>query len=364
MGAPETRVYTDKAAPRSARYTTYYARNAMGAPGTGASAGYSWRDWVGVEAVSDDTNGILGLTEGVAIGAADVDRLFGVGDFGAGQERLPQQGDNRTYADEDGATPGTQVELSGSFHGVPGRFTCAGTACTAERTNAGALTLAGDGAVWSFVPGTTNVSVAGAQEDADYLDFGYWSEWDADGGTGGSQAYTVEAFFRGKDPHTAVAAVEGTASYRGKAVGLYARQVYEGNTLLDDRTGRFTADVALTAYFGGGAVAADDQNSIGGTVSNFMDGGRPIDSGWSVTLNRIGGSTGGTGTFDTSAGTFTEGTTAGGAGGDTAGTWSGAFYGDDTAVNNVTPQPGSVAGEFTAGFHNGSAVGAFGARKQ
>ena len=354
-------IYTDKAAPKSARYTAYYARGATIAPATGASAGFSWRPWVGVEAVSDDTNGILGLTEGVAIGAADVDRLFGAGDFGAGQEKLPQEGDNRTYADEDDATVGVQVEIAGSFHGVAGRFTCNGTSCTAETTNAGALTLAGDGAVWSFVPSVTNVSVAGAQEDADYLDFGYWSEWDADGGTGGSQAYTVEAFFKGKDPHDAVASVEGTASYSGKAVGLYARQVYDGNTLLDDRSGRFTADVALRAYFGGGAVAPDDQNSIGGTVSGFMDGGREIDSGWSVTLNKIGGGTGGTGTFDTSGGTFTEGTTAGGG---TAGTWSGAFYGDDTAVDNVTPQPGSVAGEFTAGFHNGSVVGAFGARKQ
>ena len=356
-------VYTDRAAPRSARYTTYYARNATGAPDTGASAGYSWRPWVGVEAVSDDTNGILHLIEGTPIEAADVDRLFGAGNFGAGQEKLPQEGDSRTYADEDVATPGTQVELTGSFHGAAGTFTCAGTTCTAEMTNAGALTLAGDGAAWSFVPDdATTVSVADAQEDADYVDFGYWSEWDADGGSGGAQAYTVEAFFRGADPHTAVAAVEGTASYRGKAAGLYARQVYEGNMLLDDRTGRFTADVALTANFGGSAVAADDRNSIGGTVSDFMDGGRPIDSGWSVTLNRIGGGTGGSGTFDASAGTFTEGTTAGGG---AAGTWSGAFYGDDTVDSNgVTPQPGSVAGEFTAGFHNGSAVGAFGARKQ
>ena len=355
-------VYTDKAAPRSARYTTYYARGANEAPATGASAGYSWRPWVVVDSVSDDTNGILGLTEGVAIEAADVGRLFGAGNFGAGQEKLPQEGDNRTYADEDGATPGTQVELSGSFHGVAGRFTCDGTTCTAEMTNAGALTLAGNGAVWSFVPGTTNVSVGGAQEDADYLDFGYWSKWDADGGSGGSQAYTVEAFFRGADPYDAVDRVEGSARYRGKAVGLYARQVYDGNTLLDDRAGRFTADVALTAYFGGGAVAADDRNSIGGTVSDFMDGGRAIDSGWSVRLNRIGGGSGGSGTFDAAAGTFTEGATAGGG---TAGTWSGAFYGDDTAEgNDVPPQPGSVAGEFTAGFHNGSAVGAFGARKQ
>ena len=134
--------------------------------------------------------------------------------------------------------------------------------------------------------------------------------------------------------------------------------IYEDDTLLDDRTGRFTADVALTAYFGGGTIAPDDQNSIGGTISSFMEDGRAIDSGWSVTLNRIGGS-GGAGAFDASAGTFTAGTTAGGG---AAGTWSGAFYGDATVDGNgVTPQPGSVAGEFTAGFHNGGVVGA---RKQ
>ena len=150
-------VYTDRAASIPARYTTYYPRNATSAPDTGASAGFSWKPWVGVDAVSDDANGILGLTEGVPIGAADVDRLFGAGNFGAGQEKLPQKGDNRTYADEDNATPGTQVEFTGSFHGVAGRFTCAGTTCTAEMTNAGALTLAGTGAAWSFVPSVTNV---------------------------------------------------------------------------------------------------------------------------------------------------------------------------------------------------------------
>ena len=132
--------------------------------------------------------------------------------------------------------------------------------------------------------------------------------------------------------------------------------------LLADRSGRFTSNVALRAHFGGGAAAEDVRNSISGTISNFMDGGRPIDRGWSVTSNKIGGGTGGTGTFDASAGTFTEGTTAGG---DAAGTWSGAFYGDDTLdSNNATPQPGSVAGEFTPAFHYDDVVGAFGARKQ
>ena len=350
-------VYTDKSAPKSARYTTYYVRGTTETPTTGTSAGFSWQPWVGVAGVSNDTNGILDLIEGTAIGAADVDRLFGAGNFGAGQEKLPAKGVTFTYEDENVGVADTQVEIAGSFHGVAGTFKCTGTTCTAERSNAGALTLAGDGAAWTFVPTSTNVMVAGAQQDADYLDFGYWVENDM---TDASDPYTVDAFFRGKDSHDAVGSVVGTASYSGKAAGLYARQVYEGNTLLDDRSGRFTADVALTAYFGGEDIAASLQNSISGTISNFMDGGQTIDGSWSVGLNKIGGSTGGTGTFDTSAGTFTGGTTAGGG---AAGTWSGRFYGDDEAVNDVTPQPGSVAGEFTAGFRNGAVVGAFGARK-
>ena len=103
---------------------------------------------------------------------------------------------------------------------------------------------------------------------------GYRVEWDADGGTGGSQACTVEAFFRARDPHAAAARVEGRAGCSGKAAGLYAGQLYEGNTLLDDRTGRFTEDSALMAYFECGAVAADDENPIGMMISSFMDGGR------------------------------------------------------------------------------------------
>ena len=270
----------------------------------------------------------------------------------------PAKGGTATY----GST-GTGVDagrtFSGTFGGATGEFKCSAVDCSVTINDMGVITaLGGSGDPWSFTPASGAKLV---QPDGDYLDFGYWVEWDADGGTGSTPAYTVEAFFKGKVPHGEVSNVEGTASYGGKAAGLYARQVYEGNTLLDDRSGRFTADVALKAYFGDSAVALDDQNSISGTISNFMDGEQQIDTGWSVTLNKIGGGPGGGGTGTFSAGTFSGGTTAGGG---AAGTWSGAFYGDDTAVNSVTPQPGSVAGEFTAGFHNGAVVGAFGAIKQ
>ena len=360
-------VYTDKVASKSARYTAYYLSGADGsahltdpnhASYVAPSDGFKWVDWNAVVAsVSADTRGVISFNS-TQVTAADAARLFSSSGF-------PARGYARTYPDGDSATEGVQVAFAGSFHGVAGRFECtagSGGACTAVTGNDGALTLAGTGAAWSFVPGATNVSVAMAQEGADYLDFGYWVQWDADGGAGNAPAYTVEAFFRGKDPHTAVDAVEGTARYSGKAAGLYARQVYVGNTLLDDRWGRFTADVALQAYFSGGSVAVDNQNSIGGTVSNFMDGGQPIDSGWTVTLNRIQSGTGDQTWNDSNMGAFSGGTTAGGG---AAGTWSGQFFGDATVDGNgVTPQPSSVAGEFTAGFHNGEVAGAFGARKQ
>ena len=50
---------------------------------------------------------------------------------------------------------------------------------------------------WTFTPTGTNASVAGAQEDADYLDFGYWVENDV---TDVSDPFTVDAFFSGQGP--------------------------------------------------------------------------------------------------------------------------------------------------------------------
>ena len=359
-------VYTDKAASKSARYTTYFPQGASSdahldpnetASYVKPSSGFQWQRWVGVASVSDDGKGIITFDTSQVLSADNTSRLFNAAS-------LPAKGVTQDYLDGDKNTPGVQVEFTGSFQGVAGTFRCSATgsdaACTAAMSVGGALTFTvttDSNSAWTFTPTGTGAMVPGVQTDADYLDFGYWVENDM---TDASDPYTVDAFFRGKDPHDNVASVEGTASYSGKAAGLYARQVYEGNALLDDRSGRFTADVALKAYFGGGAVAPDDADSISGTISNFLDGGQAIDSGWSVTLNKIGGGTGGTGNFN-SDGTFTEGSTAGGG---AAGTWSGAFYGDDTSDSNVAPQPGSVAGEFTAGFHNGAVVGAFGARKQ
>ena len=66
---------------------------------------------------------------------------------------------------------------------------------------------------------------------------------------------------------------------------------------------------------------------------------------------------------DIGGGTGADATASGTAkGGSGDGSFSATFFGSTGTAGDV--QPGSVAGEFNAGFSNGSVAGAFGARKQ
>ena len=95
-------------------------------------------------------------------------------------------------------------------------------------------------------------------------------------------------------------------------------------------------------------------NTVSGTISDFsLSGGE--ENAWVVNVQAERGS---------SANTFT-GTAKGGSG---DGSIDGTFYGltpdteaTDDGGNRVAP--GSMAGEFNAGFTNGSVAGAFGATK-
>ena len=84
--------------------------------------------------------------------------------------------------------------------------------------------------------------------------------------------------------------VEGSATYNGGATGVYVKNAHNSDGTLDTATaGHFTADAELTAYFGGTSVAADDANSITGTINKFeLSGGE--ENAWSVALKGIGGS--------------------------------------------------------------------------
>ena len=97
-----------------------------------------------------------------------------------------------------------------------------------------------------------------------------------------------------------------------------------------------------------GTIAPNLLNTITGDIENFMLSGGE-DNEWSVALG---------GDIDVSTGLLTNGTAKGG---DGDGSLTATFYGASTAADTA---PSAVAGEFNAGFSDGSVAGAFGAQEQ
>ena len=163
-----------------------------------------------------------------------------------------------------------------------------------------------------------------------------------------------------EEPTGSVADVTGSATYEGGATGVYVHSVTKPDgTRASATSGHFNADAELEANFGElPSVAMDLHNTVTGTIDNFDLSGHDTGPGWSVTLQ--GGIVENDGTA--------SGTAMGGSG---MGSFNATFYGPathDDDDNTVTPEvptaPGSVVGEFNAGFSNGSVAGGFGARKE
>ena len=75
--------------------------------------------------------------------------------------------------------------------------------------------------------------------------------------------------------------IAGTATYAGDAAGVYVHDSLGATT--GSTAGTFTADVSLTAYFGGPDVAVNKKNTIDGSISNFdLSGGEP--NAWGISL--------------------------------------------------------------------------------
>ena len=210
-------VYTNVEDDKSANYSAYYAKGTSEVSGSDP-AGYQWVDWVGVASVVNDDTGTLNLVT-AQIAKTDVAKRFNTDDFGAGQDKLPADDDQRTYVDEDKNKANIQASFSGMFHGVAGTFKCDGSACTVTNA-AGALTFSAD---WQFVPSSTDVKVAGAQKDVDYIDFGYWVQTDM---SDDPDSYKVAAFFRGQAQYSSLVGASetsgdavGEATYSGGALG-------------------------------------------------------------------------------------------------------------------------------------------------
>ena len=250
-------VYTNIARPGDQAYETYYGTS----------------DQTGVTGSVNAGTGVLELSTTPAnVAAAAEAGLYSSANF-------PTAGDQiRTYPEDDPETDDIDESdsrmFAGSFNDVPGMYTCTG-ACEATATATGLLrTLTG---TWNFTPEAYEADkyeVVGVVPDADYLYFGYWLKTDE--GDDGND-YTFQAFSGGELEFAVgqISEVEGSASYRGPAAGVYVQKANFNDAGMHGTatTGRFRAMANLSATFDGGAtVAAADWFSIKGTVDDFEDG--------------------------------------------------------------------------------------------
>ncbi len=256
------------------------------------------------------------------------------------------------------------AELAGTFNGSMGTYKCNATAaCTVTVNAMGVVSAVSNDSDWVFIPATGATT---DQPDYDYYHYGFWLKKTTD--EDGVLTYNEVETFAGSSVNASgdVATVTGSATYEGGAVGVYVKNVYNSDRTLDVATsGHFTADVSLTATFGQvnnaagtGTIAPDKLNTLTGTIDNFaLSGGE--DNDWSVALQSDG---------DPNAAGIqadSDGTMAGTAkGGDGDGSFTAIYHGSLTAAADGTiPKPGSVVGEFNAGFTDGTVAGAFGARR-
>ena len=265
--------------------------------------------------------------------------------------------DNTVTEDKDEAS-----EVPGTYNGAMGTYRCAGTTqCTVTLDDEDMITAMTDG--WVFIP---DEGATSDQPDYDFLHYGFWLKKTKD--EDGAVSYDEVETFAGSEidasEPSGLDSIQGGATYSGGATGVYVHSVINTEGTRDSATsGHFTAAVNLTAIFANKPVSATDSrgtiadnmlNTVSGTISNFaLSGGE--ENAWVVNVQATRDS--GTNTFD--------GTAKGGSG---DGSIDGTFYGltpyteaTDDGENRVAP--GSMAGEFNAGFTNGSVAGAFGARK-
>ena len=221
------------------------------------------------------------------------------------------------------------AEVGGTFHGASGTFTCAFSikaetnACTVQNRGT-QFHFVGP---WEFRPSsaTTGVRVP----DTEFMWFGWWSR----------QALAAPGSFQFRANHgcgyedcmvTSVAAVSGTFTYRGSAIGQYAIYQPLGG---QSGHGSFNADAVLTANF--------DSTTVSGTISNFRD--RPD---WELTLKPgtiVGGAV--VGPAENTGVSWSIGSTA-----HDAGTWEADFYSNLPGTDRTGVVPYGIAGTFTANF--------------
>jgi len=171
----------------------------------------------------------------------------------------------QTYDNED--------EVTGTFKGVSGTYTCGADECTSTPAANGGFTLPSD---WTFKP------VAGAtlrDTASDYLYFGWWVRKDKDGKpTHAQSAYGEVDSATNLTPFTGINDTKliGEATYVGKAAGKFA--VSDPLSTERNDSGHFTADAMLKANF------KTTASTLEGTIDEFRLNDSTTDAGWKVML--------------------------------------------------------------------------------
>ncbi len=280
----------------------------------------------------------------------------------------------------DGDQPRDAAEVMGSFDGASGTYTCntgnGGANCMATVNAKGEVTDIGTG--WIFTPAMGETIDV---DDTTYLAYGFWLKRTAqeDGSTKYDEVETftmavgVDVTATGAGDNQ-IGSVTGDASYEGNATGVYVKNVTDNEgAVVTATSGLFSATAKLTANFGGGDIGVNSQFLIEGTLTGFhLQHGEEND--WAVKLDSADFS--GRAAGEMEAGNIHGNTFSGETIGDSTaakGDWNGTFYGeagsmidhdDDGDTAAVNQAPSAVLGEFNANFTDGTAAGAFGAKKK
>ena len=146
------------------------------------------------------------------------------------------------------------------------------------------------------------------------------------------------------------ASMEGSATYRCVAAGVWTTVDSSGGRITSARAGEFTAEATRRANFFG----ASDAGVVNGEIAAFRDAGGRSLAGWRVTLDSA--------RLRSGSASFSGGTEGAlGAGTIGAGSWEGTFHGSGGASD---ARPGHVTGRFDARFPGANVAGAFGAARR
>ena len=317
----------------------------------GAAANDEYEYGLTNKAISFGTGGTNVTPVPARIAFTDVTRTAGTETF-----KLPE-------SNPDGLT---KILVPGSYHGVSGTYSCtpaSGASCTAEVAAAGGFTL--ETGTWTFTPGDANDRVMSAP-DTVYPVYGWWL-YEAPDGTATVSPFTK---YRGslteRQAESATLAsggnfggalanpLNGTATYKGGAAGMYALQSSTGGT---NDAGHFTADAEFRATFSTTGPRSNRayNHKIEGTIDSFM-GSDGMSRDWSVELKQI--TIGDSGGFATSSSGDEKTTTwsMGGTAASDSGAWEGNLY-----KQNDADVPTVGTGMFYSEYGNaGRMTGAFG----